>query len=135
MKSENHSSLSKLPSIHSNPSIDSFMQGIESIYRPYDQFHLPRRTGISMSQLSRFKVWISVLKFNLSPKSPDSIDDMHENDMHGPHANDITNEDVIVTTTAKSRGYHNTREECNGMLRIWDGPLREVPTCSDLNWY
>lgn len=29
---------------------------------------------------------------------------------------------------------HETHDECNGMLRIWDGPLREVPTCSDLNW-
>lgn len=32
-------------------------------------------------------------------------------------------------------GYHYQNEECNGMLRIWDGPLREVPVCNDLNWY
>lgn len=32
-------------------------------------------------------------------------------------------------------GYHVPNEECNGMLRIWDGPLREVPVCNDLNWY
>lgn len=31
-------------------------------------------------------------------------------------------------------GYHYPNEECNGMLRIWDGPLREVPVCNDLNW-
>lgn len=31
-------------------------------------------------------------------------------------------------------GYHEPNEECNGMLRIWDGPLREVPVCNDLNW-
>lgn len=31
-------------------------------------------------------------------------------------------------------GYHYPNEECNGMLRIWDGPLREVPACNDLNW-
>lgn len=32
-------------------------------------------------------------------------------------------------------GHHEPNEECNGMLRIWDGPLREVPICNDLNWY
>lgn len=31
-------------------------------------------------------------------------------------------------------GFHYPNEECNGMLRIWDGPLREVPACNDLNW-
>lgn len=44
------------------------------MYRPYDQFHSPRRTGIILPQLSRFKVWISVLKFNLLPKFSTLVD-------------------------------------------------------------
>lgn len=80
-----------------------------------------------------------MLKFNLSPKFSTIIDDTHEIKNAGLHANNNANGDVTATTASKSRGggagYHYPSEECNGMLRIWDGPLREVPTCSDLNWY
>lgn len=49
------------------------------------------------------------------------------------------NVDAPLPMESSSRGggggYHYPNEECNGMLRIWDGPLREVPFCNDLNWY
>lgn len=40
----------------------------------------------------------------------------------------------IANNRGGGSGYHFPNEECNGMLRIWDGPLREVPVCNDLNW-
>lgn len=96
-------------------------QGTDTI-RPYDQFHSPRRTGIIMPQVSRFKVWISVLKFDLSPKF-----------------GTIKDSSIGVINTAGStehvdHSYHEQTDHCNGMLRIWDGPLREIPTCNDLDW-
>lgn len=91
-----------------------------------------------MPQLSRFKVWISVLKFNLSPKLSPLIVNINEIKNSGSHTNQIANGDNPVDIHPKSRGggsgHHYPSEECNGMLRIWDGPLREVPNCNDLNW-
>lgn len=68
---------------------------------------MPRRIG-SAYQPSRFKVWLSVLKFDLAPRfgQPDETPS------------------VLLQPT----------EDCEGMLRIWDGPLREAPTCKDVNW-
>lgn len=91
-----------------------------------------------MTQLSRFKVWISVLKFNLSPKFPIIIDNKNEIKDVGLHNNNIANKEAAAVFAVKSRGggagHHYSNEECNGMLRIWDGPLREVPICNNLNW-
>lgn len=117
-----------------------FFQGTESIYRPYDQFHSPRRTGIILPQISRFKVWISVLKFNLSPKFSSLVDDVIETDNIASRANNIvvggeSVSKIVSNPRGGGAGYHYPNEECNGMLRIWDGPLREVPDCNDLNWY
>lgn len=56
----------------------------------------------------RFKVWISLLKFKVAPKFG-------------------INQETLVNQIPT--------EDCDGMLRIWDGPLREPPTCKDLNWY
>lgn len=71
---------------------------------------MPRRSGSSSSQYqpSRFKIWLSILKFDLSPKFG-IIDE---------------------TPTALLQ----PQEDCDGMLRIWDGPLREPPSCKDINW-
>lgn len=92
-----------------------------------------------MPQLSRFKVWISVLKFNLSPKFSSFVDDVIELDNIGPRTNNMVGGEGTNKIAPNSRGggagYHYPNEECNGMLRIWDGPLREVPICNDLNWY
>lgn len=55
----------------------------------------------------RFKVWISLLKFKMAPKFG-------------------TNEETMASELPT--------EDCSGMLRIWDGPLREPPICKDLNW-
>ncbi|XP_031626059.1 uncharacterized protein LOC116342540 [Contarinia nasturtii] len=113
------------------------LQGTESIYRPYDQFHSPRRTGIILPQLSRFKVWISVLKFNLFPKFLSEFDDLNESNSLGSITNSIISGDPASVSMPSSKGggagYHYPNEECNGMMRIWDGPLREVPICNDLN--
>lgn len=83
-------------------------------------------------------MWISVLKFNLSPKFSIVVDNTNEIKEAGLHTNNIANKEVTTVFSAKSRGggagYHYPNEECNGMLRIWDGPLREVPICNDLNW-
>lgn len=112
-----------------------FIKGTESIYRPYDQFHSPRRTGIILPQLSRFKVWVSVLKFNLSPKLSTLSQNVNElnNIVTRSEVGDATLP-IEIRSNGGGAGYHHQNEECNGMLRIWDGPLREVPICNDLNW-
>lgn len=57
---------------------------------------------------TRFKVWISVMKFDLArPFGMTGV----QTTMHEP-----------------------TPEDCSGMMRIWDGPLRDGPQCRDLNW-
>lgn len=40
----------------------------------------------------------------------------------------------IDETSVGAIGVLQTQEDCSGMLRIWDGPLREPPICKDLNW-
>lgn len=81
-----------------------------------------------------------MLKFNLLPKLPvvvESTNDIKDAGLQ-TNNNNIANKEVKAAFGAKSRGggagYHYPNEECNGMLRLWDGPLREVPVCNDLNW-
>lgn len=102
-----------------------FQQGTDAIYNPYDQFQSGRRTGIHL-QPSRFKVWISVIKFDLAPKFG-LVDETP-----GGHGLGLGNVGLLGSTGKASR--KDIPEECDGMLRIWDGPLREPPICKDLNW-
>jgi len=68
---------------------------------------MPRRGGIMTTPPTRFKIWISILKFDLAPKFG-FIDEQ--------------------------KAHLQPEEDCDGMLRIWDGPLREAPVCRDINW-
>lgn len=102
------------------------LQGTDAIYNPYDQFQSGRRTGIHL-QPSRFKVWISVIKFDLAPRFG-IVDEMPGG--HGPGMSNLG----ILSGAGKASGRKEIPEECDGMLRIWDGPLREPPICKDLNW-
>ncbi|XP_037044522.1 uncharacterized protein LOC119080330 isoform X2 [Bradysia coprophila] len=81
------------------------LQGTEEKYRSIDQIQIPRR-GSTLHQPNRFKVWISILKFDLAPKFG------------------------LVNDASTSL---LPQEDCTGMLRVWDGPLREAPVCKDLN--
>lgn len=56
---------------------------------------------------SRFKIWLSVLKFDYAPIYEGPMD---ENQLLQP-----------------------LKEDCTGMMRIFDGQLREPPTCKDLD--
>ncbi|XP_068149932.1 uncharacterized protein [Drosophila tropicalis] len=88
------------------------LQGM-GVFKTFDHLSLSRRTngqsGIHQP-LSRFKVWISVLKFNLDPEFGQ-----------------------IDETSVGAIGVLQTQEDCSGMLRIWDGTLRDPPVCKDLN--
>ncbi|GAB0095570.1 uncharacterized protein DMENIID0001_109660 [Sergentomyia squamirostris] len=91
------------------------LQGTESTFRgggSIDHFQIPRRGDHMSSPPSRFKVWLSILKFDLAPKFG-ALDD-------------ITGGAVQIQQQQQS-------EDCAGMLRIWDGPLRESPNCKDVN--
>ncbi|XP_038115047.1 uncharacterized protein LOC6050731 isoform X2 [Culex quinquefasciatus] len=80
------------------------LQGTEA--RSLDAINIPRRSGAFSTSPTRFKVWISVMKFELA--SPfGTVDDQQLQ--------------------------FQTKEDCSGMLRIWDGPLREVPVCKDID--
>ncbi|XP_030385378.1 uncharacterized protein LOC115632387 isoform X2 [Scaptodrosophila lebanonensis] len=89
------------------------LQGI-GVFKTFDHLSLSRRTnsqsGGLHQPLSRFKVWISMLKFNLDPEFGQ-----------------------IDETSVGAIGVLQTQEDCSGMLRIWDGALREPPVCKDLN--
>ena len=80
-------------------------QGTEA--RAIDAINIPRRSGALSTSPTRFKVWISVLKFELAPE---------------------------FGATEEQMLQYQTKEDCSGMLRIWDGPLREVPNCKDVSW-
>lgn len=84
-------------------------QGTDVTYRPIDQLQMPRRPTSLGYPASRFKVWLSVLKFDLAPRFG------------------FVEEPANVLLQQP--------EDCEGMLRIWDGPLRDPPSCSDYNWY
>lgn len=74
--------------------------------RNYEQMQLMRRGNSPL--LSRFKVWISIYKFEYAPK-------------YG-----LSDENSLLLTQ---------QEDCSGILRIWDGPIRELPHCKDPDWY
>ncbi|KFB42898.1 AGAP006444-PA-like protein [Anopheles sinensis] len=80
------------------------LQGTEA--RALDAINIPRRSGALSTSPTRFKVWISVMKFELAPEFG------------------ATEEQLLQ---------YQTKEDCSGMLRIWDGPLREVPICKDID--
>jgi len=84
------------------------------VFKTFDHLSLSRRTNSQSGMhqpLSRFKVWISVLKFNLDPEFGQ-----------------------IDETWASAMAVMKPKEDCSGMLRIWDGTLRDAPVCKDLNW-
>ncbi|XP_039229997.1 uncharacterized protein LOC26536190 isoform X2 [Drosophila yakuba] len=88
------------------------LQGL-GVFKTFDHLSLSRRTSSQSGMhqpLSRFKVWISVLKFNLDPEFGQ-----------------------IDETSVGAIGVLQTQEDCSGMLRIWDGTLRDAPVCKDLN--
>ncbi|KQS44339.1 uncharacterized protein Dere_GG13276, isoform B [Drosophila erecta] len=88
------------------------LQGL-GVFKTFDHLSLSRRTSSQSGlhqPLSRFKVWISVLKFNLDPEFGQ-----------------------IDETSVGAIGVLQTQEDCSGMLRIWDGTLRDAPVCKDLN--
>ncbi|XP_037938714.1 uncharacterized protein LOC119671912 isoform X1 [Teleopsis dalmanni] len=87
------------------------LQGI-GVFKTFDHLSLSRRvTAQGVHQpISRFKVWISMLKFNLDPEFGQ-----------------------IDETSVGAIGVLQTHEDCSGMLRIWDGALRDPPQCKDLN--
>ncbi|XP_053674728.1 uncharacterized protein LOC128725034 [Anopheles nili] len=80
------------------------LQGTEA--RALDAINIPRRSGALSTSPTRFKVWISVMKFELAPE---------------------------FGATEEQMLQYQTKEDCSGMLRIWDGPLREVPVCKDID--
>ncbi|XP_058836455.1 uncharacterized protein LOC131693017 isoform X2 [Topomyia yanbarensis] len=80
------------------------LQGTEA--RSLDAINIPRRSGALSTSPTRFKVWISVMKFELQPEFGS------------------TDEQLLQ---------YQSKEDCSGMLRIWDGPLREVPICKDID--
>lgn len=66
-----------------------------------------RRASSTSTSTSRFKIWLSVLKFDYAP--------IYEGPM---------DENMLLQPL---------KEDCSGMLRIFDGQLREAPTCKDLD--
>ncbi|XP_029726486.2 uncharacterized protein LOC109623124 isoform X2 [Aedes albopictus] len=80
------------------------LQGTEAL--SLDAINIPRRSGALSTSPTRFKVWISIMKFELAPEFG------------------ATEEQLIQ---------YQTKQDCTGMLRIWDGPLREVPICKDID--
>lgn len=83
------------------------LQGTEMATRSYEQMAMMRRGGGggSSSPLpSRFKVWISMLKFNYGPRFG------------------LSDENSLLL---------QPQEDCSGILRIWDGSLRDLPHCRD----
>jgi hypothetical protein len=82
-------------------------QGTELLSRTMDQLYMPlRKVGSYPSSHSRYKIWFSMLKFDYAP-IPEPFD---ENMLLQP-----------------------LREDCTGMLRIFDAQLREPPNCKDLD--
>lgn len=83
-------------------------QGTEIASRTIDQLQVSlRRAGSTPASTSRFKIWLSVLKFDYAPIFEGPMD---ENQLLQP-----------------------LKEDCTGMLRIFDGQLRESPQCKDLD--
>lgn len=85
------------------------LQGTELTSRSMDQLQVSlRRAGSAASTNARFKIWLSILKFDYAP----IFEPADENMLLQPQ-----------------------KEDCSGMLRIFDGQLREAPMCKDLDCY
>lgn len=85
------------------------LQGTELTSRSMDQLQVSlRRAGSTSPSNSRFKIWLSILKFDYAP----IFEPADENMLLQPQ-----------------------KEDCSGMLRIFDGQLREAPMCKDLDCY
>lgn len=88
--------------------ISFISQGTEVASRTIDQLQVSlRRAGGMSPSTSRFKIWLSVLKFDYAPIYEGPMD---ENMLMQP-----------------------LKEDCSGMMRIFDGQLRESPQCKDLD--
>ncbi|CAG9804070.1 unnamed protein product [Chironomus riparius] len=97
-----------LHSIAPNTTCLYHLQGTEITSRSMDQLQVSlRRAGSMSTSTSRFKIWLSMLKFDYAPVYEGPMD---ENMLLQP-----------------------LKEDCSGMLRIFDGQLREPPTCKDLD--
>lgn len=85
------------------------LQGTELSSRSMDQLQvsLKRTSNVSPGH-SRFKVWLSILKFDYAP---------------------------IFEPSDENMLLQPLKEDCSGMLRIFDGQLREAPMCKDLDCY
>lgn len=81
------------------------LQGTELTSRSMDQLQVS--LGRSGSN-PRFKIWLSILKFDYAP---------------------------IFEPADESMLLQPQKEDCSGMLRIFDGQLREAPMCKDLDCY
>lgn len=68
-----------------------------------------------------------MIKFELGPRFGVIEEQL---DGYGPGMSNIG----ILRNIGKGSSKRDVLEECDGMLRIWDGPLREPPICKDLNW-
>lgn len=85
------------------------LQGTELTSRGMDHLQVSLRRAGSVSPTNpRFKVWLSILKFDYSPY----LEPTDENMLLAPQ-----------------------KEDCSGMLRVFDGQLREPPMCKDLDCY
>lgn len=83
------------------------LQGTELNSRSMDQLQVTlRRAGSASTSNPRFKIWLSVLKFDYAP----IFEPLDENMLLQPQ-----------------------KEDCSGMLRVFDGQLREPPMCKDLD--
>lgn len=85
------------------------LQGTELTSRSMDHLQMSlRRAGSVSTTNTRFKVWLSILKFDYAPYL------------------EPTDENMLLQPL---------KEDCSGMLRIFDGQLREAPMCKDLDCY
>lgn len=85
------------------------LQGTELTSRSMDQLQVSlRRAGSVSPSNSRFKIWLSILKFDYAPIF------------------ELSDENMLLQPQ---------KEDCSGMLRIFDGQLREAPMCKDLDCY
>ena len=84
------------------------LQGTELNSKTMDQLQVSlRRPGTAIPTQTRFKIWLSILKFDYAP-------------IYEP-----VEENLLLPL----------KEDCSGMLRIFDGQLREAPMCKDLDCY
>lgn len=80
------------------------LQGTEVSPRTFEQLQMMRRGSALNPSPSRFKVWLSILKFEYGPKFG------------------LPDENSLLMQPT---------EDCSAILRIWDGSVRELPHCKD----